>query len=331
MTLATSVGTVGRVVDDSLAYLTLTDVEDTLCFVPGVLDGYRGQSFAEYGILPGAAVAVEWDVDAGTVVRVALGSDALREAETRRHAFGRGGDGARERKASDAEEPLDVPVIELEPGADPKGKAVVLSALPLKTRQFGKIVDTSALLPGDLMLARECAPDKMSEMIVKTQEWGGYHSEDAKWSHAAMYLGDGASVIEATTDLMTQGSVRVTSLFDYSQGAHVLRFRRPRYVSDDRQRWRLCIRAMTRLGREYGFAEAVKIWFNVVVRGRTFISEDMRRYANDAVICSLLYADAYGEAVRRSLGEREGVCVPAWLSGSDEFEDIAANWLKISR
>jgi hypothetical protein len=77
--------------------------------------------------------------------------------------------------------------------------------------------------------------------------------------------------------------------------------------------------------------EAAAIWINVVLRDRGFYNDEMRRFVDGAVICSLLYADAYGEAIRRVLGEREGVCVPAWLSGSDEFEDVETNWVGIGR
>jgi hypothetical protein len=331
VTTVTSIGTIQRIVDNSLAYLTLIEHDKTLCFAPSVLESYRGQAFEEYGISPGATVAVDWDVDAEIVSRVAIGPEALAEAEVRRSAFS-----FRERRRSEDPSPetyehSETPQNELDPAQESGGKTVILNALPLKTRQFGKIVDTAPLLPGDLMLAREKEPDRISREIVGTQKKGGYHDDDARWTHAAMYLGDGASILEATFDSIAQGgSVRVTNLFEYSQGAHVLRFRRSRFISDDRQRWQLCIRAMTRLGKPYSFAEAAGIWFNVL-RGRGFFSDDMRRSVDDAVICSLLYSDAYGEAVRRTLGERVGVCVPAWLSGSEEFVDAGTRWLKIAR
>jgi hypothetical protein len=334
VTVVTSVGKIGRIVDDSLAYLILDETPDahgkTLCFTPNVLDTYRGQAFAEYGISSGTIVSVDWDLDAEIVSRIAIGPEAL--AEARRSAFAfRNGAAPQDKPRQTSEQPQS-PQIELDPDQDPNGKAIILNALPQQTREFGKIVDTALLLPGDLMLAREIKPDRTSETIVQTQKQGGYHDHDARWTHAAMYLGDGMSIIEATFDSLAEGgSVRVTNLYQYAQRAHALRFRRSKFISDDRQRWRLCIRAMTRLGKPYSFMEAVGIWFNIVVRGRGFFSEDMRRSANDAIICSLLYADAYGEAIRRSLGEREGICVPAWLSASDEFEDVGVAWLRIVR
>jgi hypothetical protein len=329
---AFSIGEIGRVVDNSLAYITLDGDDKTLCFSPNVLDRYQGQSFAEYGITTGAKVSVEWNSDAEVVNRVAIGSQALADADSRRSAFGSKEHPKNDKKAS-SERQEEMPAqIELHPAQEPRGTANIFSALPKETRAFGKIVNTADLLPGDLMLAREIEPDNISRMIANTQEGGGYHQQDTRWTHAAMYLGDGANVVEATFDsILKGGSVRVTNLFKYSQGAHALRFRRSHYVADDRQRWRLCIRAMTRLGKPYDFKEAAAIFIKVVLRGDGFFSDEMRRFVDGAVICSLLYSDAYGEAIRRVLGEREGVCVPAWLSGSDEFEDVKTNWASIGR
>jgi hypothetical protein len=332
VTVVTSVGTIGRIVDNSIAYLTLDEHGQTLCFAPDVLDNYRGQSFAEYGISPGIVVSIDWDEVAEIVSRVAIGPQAVADAEARRSAFASRKKPASGDQSDPNRERIQSPQIELHPDQDPQGRAIILTALPQQTRQFGKIVSTAPLLPGDLILAREVRPELISETIVQTQKQGGYHDHDARWTHAAMYLGDGANIIEATFDSVVRGgSVRVTNFFEYAQGAHALRFRRSKFISDDRLRWSLCIRAMMRLGKPYSFMEAVGIWLNIALRGRGFFSEEMRRSADRAIICSLLYSDAYGEAVRRSLGEREGVCVPAWLSGSDEFDDVETNWLKIGR
>ena len=145
-----------------------------------------------------------------------------------------------------------------------------------------------------------------------------------------MYVGDGANVVEATFDsVLGGGNVRLTSLDDYSQGSYSLRFRRSKYIADEREGWRICIRAMSRLGKPYDFVQAVLMWFSVVFKGRGFFSGEMQRPTSAAVICSMLYADSYNEATRRSLGEVSGICVPAWLSRSEEFSDIQAEWLEI--
>jgi len=162
------------------------------------------------------------------------------------------------------------------------------------------------------------------------QQKGGYHPDDAMWTHAAMYVGDGASIVEATFDNLREGGdVRLTNLDDYCTGKHVLKFRRSRYVTDTQLGWKVCVRAFSRLKKPYSFAAAARMWFDVAIRGNGFY--DQERPVSKAVICSTLYADSYNEATRRLLGEVSGVCVPAWLSGSDEFEDVQPEWLSIGR
>ena len=146
-----------------------------------------------------------------------------------------------------------------------------------------------------------------------------------------MYLGDKSSIVEATFDsIYANGSVRITSLDDYCQGNHLLRFRRSRYVQIPSDGWPLCVRALSRLQRPYSFAQAAILWWKVVMRKATFDNDEFNRSTSKAVICSTLYADAYTEATRRTLGEISGVCVPAWLSVSDEFDDVATQWLGIA-
>jgi hypothetical protein len=181
------------------------------------------------------------------------------------------------------------------------------------------------------MLTRDISSDFISKAIVSTQTEGGYAKIDARWTHAAMYLGDGANVVEATVDgLLAGGNVRITSLDEYCTGRQVLRFRRSRSVSSERTGWILCVRALSRLKNEYNLTEAVKIWFKVHIGGRLLSSKELwNNPAATAVVCSTLYADSHNEGTGRSLGEQNGVCVPAWLSGSDSFVDIESRWLAL--
>jgi hypothetical protein len=221
--------------------------------------------------------------------------------------------------------------LELSPDAAAAGATSVTRALPRATRKFGKLVDVSTLCPGDLVLTREVAPDAISKLICKVQEDGGYAAPDARWTHAAMYVGDGLSVVEATFDSVAKGGdVRLTSLDEYCQGAHSLRFRRSNYLANEKDGWRVCVRALARMKRAYGLLEAAAMWFNVVFRKKGFHSSDLWLPTNSAVICSTLYADAYNEATRRTLGEVNGTCVPAWLSGSDEFADVGVSWASLA-
>lgn len=222
--------------------------------------------------------------------------------------------------------------LELTPSCQP-GNVVwkPTRALPPSVRAFGKFIATQNLMPGDLMLSREITPDRVSKMIVDVQMAGGYDELDARWTHVAMYVGDDQHIVEATFDSVSSGGdVRLTRLDDYC-GHHALRFRRSRHLQSERERWLLVVRAMTRIKMPYGLAEAARMWIDVKWKGKGFWSEAQKAPAQSAVICSTLYADAYNEATRRSLGEVNGACVPAWLSLSDEFEDVASEWTSIWR
>jgi hypothetical protein len=204
-------------------------------------------------------------------------------------------------------------------------------ALSPSVRSFGKFVDTAALRQGDLVLTREVLPDRISQLITSVQIQGGYASSDAIWTHAAMYVGDGQHVVEATFDsVATGGSVRMTPIDEYC-GKYALRFRRPIHVVDAETAWLLVVRAMTRIRAPYALIDAAKMWIDVKFRNKGFWSTDKKWHeqAQGAVICSTLYADSYNEVTRRSLGEVNGACVPAWLNMSDEFTDVSVDWVAI--
>lgn len=218
------------------------------------------------------------------------------------------------------------------PNSAEKDRTVVRRAISPEVRAFGKIVDTSQLRPGDLMLSQDLESDAISTLIRTVQTEGGYAAADARWTHAAMYLGDGENVVEATFESLTpgfSGSVQMTSLDDYCKGNYVLQFRRSKHIDSPESGWRLCIRALSRMRQKYDFMQAAKLWWHVRIRNNTFNVGSNPRTATQAVICSTLYAEAYDEALRRRLGEIGGVCVPAWLSLSDEFDDLDVGWLRL--
>ena len=317
-------GVIERTVGDSLAYLVSRENGRSFAFAPDCIDGYRGQLFQDIGLVDGAEVSFEVDSAGHTVTHV-----KLEERSQQRSAFGGEILAAptvtpAPRKASTA------PRYELHPDNPARGTTQALRALPPATRAFMKLIDTDVLRAGDLLLTREAKPgDTVCRLITDVQAEGGYAKHDAQWVHAAMYLGDGAHVVEATVDgLLTGGSVRITSLDAYCDGGNILRFRRPIAIGDERTAWRMCIRALSRLGQSYNVMAAAKMWFDVVVRGGGFFDE--KKHATSvAVVCSTLYADSYNETTRQTLGEVNGACVPAWLSLSDAFQDVDVGWLDI--
>jgi hypothetical protein len=319
-------GRVTRVEDDRIAYIAREDDGETFSFIPGVISNYRGEEFAELGVRLDTPVEFEWNKDSGVVTRVVM--PALPATRSTYRDSSEEVDPDYAARANPARPTADVQ-LELDPDAAPRGKAVALRALPRETRTFGKLLDTRDLEPGDLMLTRDGYPGGISSTITQVQVEGGYAPQDARWTHAALYLGDGESVVEATFDSLHEGgSVRLTRLDEYCKGDQFLRFRRSNQLRNG-DNWRICVRAMSRIGKKYDFLYAARLWFNVALRKKGFYDDNLKWPTARAVICSTLYADSYNEATRYHLGELCGVCVPAWLSLCSEFSDIEVGWLQI--
>jgi hypothetical protein len=146
-----------------------------------------------------------------------------------------------------------------------------------------------------------------------------------------MYLGYEASAVEATIDSpLSGGNVRITSLDECCDGLNVLRFRRSNFIEHEKEGWRVCIRALSRLGKPYSLTGAFKLWYDVKACGGGFYDSNQAGLLSAAILCSTLYADAFNEATRRTLGEISGICVPAWLSATGDFFDVDVGWLKIT-
>jgi hypothetical protein len=63
-------GELVRIVGDSIAYAYVRDHDRTMSFVPAVIDGYCGESFAELGLSVGTRVDLESTSQTGVVTRV---------------------------------------------------------------------------------------------------------------------------------------------------------------------------------------------------------------------------------------------------------------------
>jgi hypothetical protein len=316
-------GTVSRLVGSDLAY-AVTDEGNprVVSFGSEIATVFAGETLDELGFAEGAKVALAIEDGSGTVLQ------ATKLADVQAAGRGTGRGSGTTPLPRDLPSPGTTGQIELIPDAPAFEKIKAPRAMPTETRRFGKVLDTRNLRPGDLLLSRDLTPEWTGRAISSVQQDGGYDELDARWTHAAMYVGDGDHVVEATFDSpLKGGSVRLTHLDDYSKGGSALRFRRPKYLATDEVRWKVCVRALSRLHKPYSFGTAIKMWLRVAVQGGGFFDDDHRFAASDAVVCSTLYADAYNEATRRTLGETCGVCVPAWLSVSEDFDDLEIRWL----
>jgi hypothetical protein len=220
---------------------------------------------------------------------------------------------------------------ELLPDSAPlaNGNWVPPGAIPASLREFGKYPNTSDWWPGDLLLTRDIEPDRVSRAITSAQVRGGYHQDDSDWTHAALYLGDGLNVCEASFDSPWRGGdVRITRLWDYC-GSYALRVRRSTFITEEETGWLMAVSALTHLREDYDFSYVWKLALQAW-SGRGFWQSDIRvSIKPSALVCSTLYADAHNRVTRRLLGESNGLCVPAYLSQCRELDEINADWLRI--
>jgi len=124
--------------------------------------------------------------------------------------------------------------------------------LAIEIRRFGFYPNCGDWLPGDLLLVSEVIPDWIHRQITDAQVRAGYHADDARWQHAAIYMGDGR-ICEAGTH-----GVQYASIAKYV-GKHQLRVRRDSFLTSD-ERWKLAIRAVVRLGERYNFAAILSVY-----------------------------------------------------------------------
>lgn len=193
--------------------------------------------------------------------------------------------------------------------------------LPPRVREFGYVPDLNQLRPGDLVLFSAVKPRRRSRAIVRSQRDAGHHEADARWHHAAVYVGD-SEICEA----VVWRGVHLASLYD-SVETHLLRFRRdPRLTDHDS--WRVAVNALRFLRRRYGLAALFRIWQQTRLG---FWRPDIRHKKLRARICSELYADAYTLTTGRMLMRGTlNILTPAELSVTAALADIQVDWLQIA-
>jgi cell wall-associated NlpC family hydrolase len=323
-------GIVNRLDDDSLGYINVDG--RSLSFTAEEIENYKGQPFADLGIIEGASVGFLREKPSRILQIFPVHHNFQIH---RRKTFH--GDSVTPSKGTEVAASFDIPPPneeqgELHPATAPTARRRPGRALPEKTRRFGKLIDTSLLQAGDLLLTRDLTQENwISKSIAEVQSRIGYGPTDSHWIHAAMYLGDGAHVVEATIDsFLSGGSVRITHLDDYCDGTNILRFRRSTFIKQERDGWLVCIRALSRLGKPYSIGQALKAWWDVRVGGAVAFDPTQKNILADGIVCSTLYADSFNRALRLSLGEDNGICVPAWFSATNDFVDVKVDWLAIA-
>lgn len=227
----------------------------------------------------------------------------------------------------------------LHPDAPVTGRIRVDFELGEGPRTWGRILDLSALEPGDLLLFRPTTPntDSISQRISQTQLDAGLHIRHAQWTHAAVYLGDGQNICEANFKTPGQkDGVVIRSVFDYCDGTSAVRARRPRGMNPQ-QRIRIAIGALTNLHKGYSFNQIVSFAVDASKDGwlsrlkGVFGQQRGLRPPPQSFVCSTLYQDALTYASRGSSIRLGPLCTPSQLSASGDFEnnDPPLSWLAI--
>lgn len=215
---------------------------------------------------------------------------------------------------------LDPGHIESNPNLNPADWAPS-GPIPQKLREFGYCVDLQLLKPGDLVLVSSITPGLIASAIRRVQAQGGYGGQDARWEHAAVYIGSSA-ICEAT-----RAGVSVSSMYDY-MGSHLIRVRRNIALTSD-QGWNLAVHALQQKGYRYGFSSILGLYLKSRI-GFWHRQGKPVSFPKSSVYCSELYADAHVKICGVALGNlKSGEVTPASLSLESALSDIPLSWVKI--
>ena len=192
--------------------------------------------------------------------------------------------------------------------------------VPKAIADLNAIPDARAMRAGDLILVSSLDgdPNKTAAAIRKTQSTAGYSPIDARWYHAAVYLGFDFRICEAT-----RKGVKTASLLDYV-ATHLIRVRRDLDL-DAETGWRISVLAACQIGTPYSFLSIL----NLVGRAKKGFWQPRQQSAHvgHGLICSELYSDCYAAASGRTLWNNIAREVtPAYLSATDQLSDIDIGW-----
>ena len=193
--------------------------------------------------------------------------------------------------------------------------------LPARVRKFGFIPDFEDWLHGDLLLVSKRSRNLIESQIVTTQTSLGHAPEDARWHHAAVYIGDGF-LCEARP-----GGVRYRPVVESIDQNTLFRVRRSNDLNET-ERFRIAIHALMRLSRSYAYGSVMRTLFRPFSPARFVLALRPRKRA---LICSQLYHDVYAEVTGSNLIEYiDKDIVPAELSAAHKLQDVKLHWIRLS-
>ncbi len=193
--------------------------------------------------------------------------------------------------------------------------------LPANVRKFGFIPDFGDWLHGDLLLFSKISRNLIERQIVNTQTSLGHAPEDARWHHAAVYIGDGF-LCEARP-----GGVRYRPVVESVDQHTLLRVRRS-MDTNETERFRIAIHALMRLSRSYAYGSVIQTLFRPFSPSRFALALRPRKRA---LICSQLYHDVFAEVSGSNLIDYvDKDIVPAELSATHKLQDVKPYWIRLS-
>lgn len=172
--------------------------------------------------------------------------------------------------------------------------------------------------PGDIILFEAVRPTWMQRAISRTHERMGFSEPDGRWTHAALYVGEG-NICEAVTS-----GVRHHPIYEYV-GSHRLRVRRDPGLDADGQ-YRVAIRALTHMRRDYSRITALKVGWT----GFWHDKNPDSLLSAPGIICSQLCSRAHQGVTDRVLSTTQSPYVtPADLSLHGSLIDVPVSWRRI--
>ena len=200
--------------------------------------------------------------------------------------------------------------------------------LPRKLQKAGYVPDIRDLQPGDLILSsRASRLDLVSRGTSLIQGWGGYFPEHARWTHAAVYLGELFMICEATRD-----GVRLGTLLD-TAASSVFRVRRGQHGAafiDRETGWRTALFSVAQITKNYDYSQIKELGQLAVTPGFAEYQQKPPKDGDEAAICSVVFQDAYCRAtgiLLQNTMSRE--VTPAFLSATDLLKDVPCGWRKL--
>lgn len=212
------------------------------------------------------------------------------------------------------------PVLDPNTAAESAWPTQSIRVIDPEIRKFGYTPDEGRFLPGDVLLVT--GTNEVAKLIKRVQERGGFDPCHARWTHAALYIGNG-QLVEATPF----GGIRVGQLAKTTFGRELLVRRVSNHLAME-DRYKVAINALTGLGRGYSLGSVVPLAWQALT-GKLWQGE-RRPDFRSVTICSSLVRNAYSTAVYKDLVPGvTAVTWPADLSHTGELDDAEIGWVQI--